>query len=419
MQQLRPVAPQAPRRWPTGLVVAFALLVVAGGALSFGFLRKGGNIFGRSINIDPWTLPEASVPPLAFAARWISVPLASPSGAVYGVIDGGATPAVVAIDGATGALRWKTPIAANAPLADYRHADGWNRNGANVATEFQPVVPLLGVVGGTLTVAFDHDWAFFDVATGVLRKSGRIPTSLPAVNPSGGLCPIGRDVWIAMADGRDGGLRITEAGTTDGLRLDRPADCKPPIGTLGEPYGHRTSPLQQARGNRIPKVCMRTRAKSHTESNSCKLWGETPGGVAFGADYTDVFLDGKSFSFRKPSDAFPTFSLLGIEAAGGSLFVTMSESAERTTETRPPPGSFAPVERRSAFQYRMVLVAVDDKRNARWTTTIGTEPDSWGSPLVVAADRAAATQNLYLFTPGKLVALDQATGQAKFRINAN
>ena len=111
-----------------------------------------------------------------------SAPLTTPSGTVYGVVDGGATPAVVAIDGATGALRWKTPIAAGAPLADYRHVDGWNRNGARVATEFLPNVPVLGIAGGTLTVAFDHDWALFDVATGALRKSGRIPTSLPAVN---------------------------------------------------------------------------------------------------------------------------------------------------------------------------------------------------------------------------------------------
>ena len=222
-----------------------------------------------------------------------------------------------------------------------------------------------------------------------------------------------------MADGRDGGLRITEAGTTDGLRLDRPADCKPPVGTLGEPYGHRTSPLQQARGNRVPNFCMRKRHKSRTTSNHCTLWGETPGGVAFGADYTEMFLDGKPFSFAKPSNAIPSFSLLGIETAGGDLFVTMSESASYNTETKPPPGSFAPIERRSGIQYRIVLVAVDGKRNARWTSTIATEPDSWGSPLVVAADRTAAAQNLYLFTPGKLVALDQATGQAKFRISAN
>lgn len=418
---MRPLQPAVParKRFPIALVAALALLVTAGGAYTVLVLRVGsGSLFGRTLTIDPWTLPGASVPPLAFAARWISVPLASPSGTVYGVVDGGATPAVVAIDGATGALRWKTPITAGSPLADYRHGDGWNRNDAQVATEFQPNVPVLGIAGGTLTVAFDHDWALFDVATGALRRSGRLPTSLPAVYPAGGFCPIGRDAWIAMADGRDGGLRITEAGTTDGLRTDRPADCKPPIGTLGAPYGHRTSPLQQARGNRIPDFCMRTRHKSRTKSNHCKLWGETPTGVAFGQDSTNAYLDGKAFSFSKPSNALAPLELLGIEAAGGSLFMTVSESVERTTETKPPPGSFAPIERRSEFQYRMVLVAVDGERNVRWTTTIATEPDGWGHPLVVAADRAAPTQSLYLFTPGKLVALDQATGQARFHISA-
>jgi hypothetical protein len=198
--------------------------------------------------------------------------------------------------------------------------------------------------------------------------------------------------------------------------MDRPAACKPPIGTMGAPYGHRTSPFQQARGNRVPDFCMQTRGKSRTKSNQCKLWGETPTGVAFGADYTAIHLGGKKFSFGKPSDAFAPLNLLGIEAAGGSLFVTVSESTERTTETKPPPGSFAPIERRTVYQSRMVLVAVDGERNARWTTTIATEPDAWGHPLVVAADRAAPTPNLYLFTPGQLVALDQATGRAQFRI---
>ncbi|RYG65184.1 hypothetical protein EON77_18835, partial [bacterium] len=192
----------------TAAIAGTALLAVAtvGGV----FLMRG-NLLSAGVTVDPWTLPEATVPPVSLAARWISAPLASPSGVVFGVIDGGATPALVAIDGGTGALRWKTALAAGAPLSEYRHGNGWNPNGARVPTEFQPVVPVLGLAGPTLVVAFDHGWALLDAATGALRKTDRIPASLPAVAPQGGFCALGNDAWIAMADGRDGGLVLTAA----------------------------------------------------------------------------------------------------------------------------------------------------------------------------------------------------------------
>lgn len=410
-----PQAPPAPKRAPIAWIVGLSLLTMAMGGAGMFFAWKA--LLPSGVALDPWTLPEAPVAPLSWSARWISAPLVSPSGVVFGMVDAGATPAVVAIDGATGSLRWKTPLEPGAPLADYRHANGWNLNGARVPTEFQPNVPVMGLAGAALVIAFDHGWAMFDVATGALRKSGRIDTTLPAVAPQGGFCAMGNDAWIAMADGRDGGLQITASGTTTGLRLDRPAGCAPPIGTREEPYGHRTSPLQRARGNQVPSDCMRTRHKARTKTNECNWWGQSPSGVAVAADYTTIFFGDDSFSFRKTSGN--RFSLLGVEAAAKTLFVTVSESASFSTETKPPPGSFAPVERQSGYRYRVVLAAVDEGVRPRWTTTLATLTDNWAHPLVFAADPASPTQYLYLFTPGKLVALDQATGEARFRIEAN
>ena len=408
--------PRSSRGLVTAAIAGTALLGVA--AVGGVFLMRG-KLLSAGVTVDPWTLPEATVPPVSLAARWISAPLASPSGVVFGVIDGGATPALVAIDGGTGALRWKTALAAGAPLSEYRHGNGWNPNGARVPTEFQPVVPVLGLAGPTLVVAFDHGWALLDAATGALRKTDRIPASLPAVAPQGGFCALGNDAWIAMADGRDGGLVLTAAGTTTGLRVDRPAECKSPVATLGEPYGFRASPLQQLRGNQVPRACMRKSHKARTESNQCKLWGESPGGVAVAMDYSEGYFGNDSFTFRQSKGgSLSPLSELGIEASATTLFVTVSESATFSSETKPPPGSFAPVERSSGFRYRVVLSAIDEGIRPRWTVPLATLDDSWAHPLVFAADRAAPTQNLYLFTPGKLVALDQATGQARFRIEA-
>lgn len=415
---LPPIPPRAPKR---SLLLGAGLVGLALVGLTRTAIFRGvsGSFLSSTVTIDPWALPEPAVPPLAFGARWISAPLASPSGVVFGVIDGGSTPAIVAIDGSTGALRWKTVIATSAPLADYRHADGWNRNDARVPTEFQPVVPVLGQIGTTLVVAFDHGWAMFDIASGALQKTDRIAATLPGVAPQGGFCALGNDAWIAMADGRDGGLQITTAGTTTGLRIDRPADCKPPVATLGEPYGYRTSPLQQVRGTPVPTFCMRKKHKALTESNHCQLWGQGPTGTPLATDYSDTFFGKTSFAFGKPGKRFASLTELGLEASADTLFVTMSESATFSSETQPPPGSFAPVERRSGMHYRVVLSAIESGARARWTTTIATLDDSWGQPLVFAAAPSSATQNLYLFTPGKLVALDQATGQARFRIEAN
>lgn len=415
-----PLAP-TPARSSRGIVLAAIVgstLLAATTAAGVFMLR--GKLLSSGVTIDPWSLPEASVPAVSLAARWISAPLSSPSGVVFGVIDGGVTPAIVAIDGGTGALRWKTAIAAGAPLSDYRHGNGWNRNDANVPTEFQPVVPVLGLAGSTLVVAFDHGWATFDAGTGALRKTDRIPASLPAIAPQGGFCLFGNDAWVAMADGRDGGLRLTAAGTTNGLRVERPADCNPPVATLGEPYGYRASPLQQLRGNQVPSACMRKKHKATRESNQCKLWGKTPTGITVAMDYSEGYFGNDSFTFGKSKgDLLSPLSVLGVEASVTALFVTVSESATYSSETKPPPGSFARVERHSGFRYRVVLSALDQGIAPRWTTTIATLDHGWAHPLVFAADRAAPVQNLYLFTPGKLVALDQATGQARFRIEVD
>lgn len=414
-----PLAPLPRSRSNRSLVIALGVgaSVVAVATIGATFLAKSK--LSTRVTIDPWQLPEPAPPPVTMAARWISAPLASPSGVVFGVVDGGATPAIVAIDGATGTLRWKTAIAAGAPLSEYVHTSGWNRNGAQVPTEFHPVVPVLGLAGPTLVIAFDHGWAQLDAATGTLRKTDRIASTLPAVAPQGGFCAIGNDAWIAMADGRDGGLQITAQGTTNGLRVDRPADCKPPVATLGEPYGYRVSPLQQVRGSAPPDFCMRKAHKARTVSNQCTLWGQGPSGTPLGADHLDLFFGKSSFAFGKPREPFAALSELGIEATATTMFVTVSESAAYSSETRPPPGSFEPVKRTSGYRSRVVLVAIDADMKARWTTSIATLDDSWGQPLVFAADPASPSQNLYLFTPGKLVAIDQATGQPRFRIEAN
>lgn len=412
-----PVAPP-PKRSRVGWIVAAIVTALGLGGLAFGMLLT--TVIGGDVVLDPWALPEATVAPLSFRARWISAPLASPSGVVFGLIDDGATPAVVAIDGGTGALRWQTSIAEGAPLASYQHTNGWNLNSSGVPTEFQLLVPVLGLAGGVLFVAYDHDWAMFDASTGTLRKTDRIPASLPAVAPPAGFCAVGNDAWIAMADGRDGGLRITAAGTTNGLREDRPAGCAPPAGTRPEPYGHRTSSLQRVRAPRVPDPCMYKGHKQSTKSNHCEWWGETSNGIPLGVDTFKVFFGRDSFSFRKTRRSFTDSpEVLGIEASADTLFVTLEGRTSYTHQTVPAPGSFDPVVRQQVSVRRHVLAAIDKGARLRWATTVATNTLTWSHPLVVAADPASPTQNLYLFTPGTLIALDQASGTPRFRIETN
>lgn len=393
------------------------MMALSAGAGVLFFKSSFGSLFAPKLGIVPWALPEAANPPATLAARWISVPFASPSGVVYGVVEADGVTSVVALDGDSGAVRWKTALEKGEPLANFRHGDGWNRNDARVEVEFIPDVPVLGIAGDALMVAHDHDWAWFDAARGTLRGAGTLPASLPAVSPAGGFCALGNDAWIAMKDERAGGLKITAAGTTDGKRLDRPADCTPPAGTREEPYGFRTSPLQQVHSQQIPDGCMRVPHRAKTKKNYCEFWGLSPSGAELAVDSSTVYYGDQLFEVERTEHSTHTISLVGLEASKERLFVTASQGKVFSSETRPAADSFDPVVRTSGYRFRAVLLAVDSDGKPQWNTVIGTSDGSWGNPLVVASHPAAPAQNLYLFKPGRLVALDQRTGAARFRVS--
>lgn len=345
----------------------------------------------------PSLLQLLAPPRLALATTWASVPAPTSGGLLVGLVrtqtSGGERDELVALDEAAGTVRWRS--------AWNDHAYGSRQCAINWTSHGPPLSPTVRAGRGrarhTLLVVYGGDWHLIDAATGVQTDGAQ--TTYGASMGVADACANDAEFWFQVHPDYDDGIRLSRTGLVEGpfvedpilknkhhTRFSRPAGCPVPA-VAPPPSAIRTSPQQRLRGDRQDPICVAAgRNKGHEH---CDLTGAVPGGPTVALFDNHLYVDGTHVSLNPYTEPV----LEGIEAGVEQrIFVTLSALVDGTR--------------------RQVLFALSAERQIEWQVMLGLAGDS---PLVVASPAESPTQNLYVFRPGSVIALDQRTGVGRFR----
>jgi len=408
----------APRRNNAPIIAAVVAASVVLLSLAYLFIRDNMLVsecavdFARASRLDLLATSKVS---------WWSVPLPSRQGVVYGVVRGDAGNHVVSVAEATGQFVWRSPIPQELKLASYTRTVGWERppNDRNVR-EIAPVTPFGAENGASVLFAFGREWVVVAAASGDVLGRGSLPETIPAFDGLQGACARGDVFWVAVQDGRNGGIQVDQQGASALERIERPGECRGSA-LYQSQFGFRWAPGAQLRQTSAPPDgCMRKRKNASVATNFCtKFVGETPSGTRLGMAHEEVHygegMKGHLFRLAGAKNSYPTS--YGVESGrDGALFFTMALYQSKTTVHEPPKTSFEPRTTSTDAAYVEAIVATSAEGHHRWTVSPGSSPYLYDTSMLVASNASSPEALIYLYRPGSLTALDQRTGAVRFRL---
>lgn len=424
-------APSASGKRPLLLALGVGVAIVAA-VVPMLVILSASDMAGKPLLPDPyavWTAAPFATPPVVAADDlWLSLPARTADGAVFGLVRGKDGRAFVKLDEATGRATWRT--AAGSMFASAERSDGW-RGG-----ETFPAVPQSTAGEREFLVVWQREWALVSRTNGELSKSGAFPDNVPPASPAGGVCLVDDAFWIAIEDGRDGGIMLGADGQLATTRSDRPATCLPTT-TMRFEEGAR-SPAQHARASAqpVPPMCNETRrGRVIREGAYCNdLRSDGPPEHAAMIHFSDLALrDGGGWLRVEPprSAEFSSF-IFGFELAWPRVFVDLGAARKVTVQNQPSATSFEAKRVETQRQAVEYVVGVGRKGEVLWLHSIYNGPFSESSQvhgnhrsqvaqhrsLLLASHPDSPTKNLYIFKPGVLLAVDQETGAARFQLGA-
>lgn len=430
------------RRGRIILIFVAGYLVIASVAVLFmrssGLLGPGEQPLTGPV-VDTWSVPNFDTPPVVLpGVTWASLPTRNPDGTVAGFGHQDGKGVFVKLDEATGRELWR---ADTGPLPEsFVRKEGWRFD------ERAPAVPLTLAGPGVYLVAWDRVWILVPEGGGEV-KTGTFPEKVPPVSPLGGVCLVDGSFWIAIQDGRDGGVMLSAAGVLADVRSDRPASCLP-AGDLEETYV--ISPLQNAHADPRPyaaddhqkgypvEVCGKWSSQSRRKHGReyCSDM-RTDGGPeqAVMIHISDpVFRDGEDWRVIDLPDGIGgrvDFDprIIGYELAFPRAFFDMTEYRNVTVQNNPAPNSFEPQKTEQRTDVAEVVASISRAGELQWArsfphqqlATVSSnfyDNVAYYRSLLLASHASSPVKNLYIFKPGMLLAVDQATGAARFQIGA-
>ncbi|MDC0670608.1 hypothetical protein [Nannocystis radixulma] len=383
--------------------------------------------------VGTWSVPAFDPAPVVLpGASWASIPARTADGKVAGWVHEGAEGKFVALDEASGRVLWQ--VSTGPVPADLVRKDGWR------VKELVPAVPLTLAGPGVYLVAGNRTWMLV-AEGGASVKTGNFPSQVPPA--TGAACLVGGDFWIAIADERDGGVMLSAAGVLADARSDRPAGCLP-AGDGGD--AKSISAMQNAHADPTPYAAD-DRLRGYPE-DAC---GRYSGGRVYGREYcsdmrtTDgdpkraVMLHVSDVVFRREDDwllvRLPPYaagidfkpSIVGFELSWPRAFFDMTEYRHVTAQNNPSSTSFEAKQVEQRIERIELVASIARTGELLWARSVvrGDMPTASPNPsdnlyhsLLLASHAGSPAQNLYIFKPGMLLAVDQATGAPRFQVGA-
>jgi hypothetical protein len=418
-----------------------ALFVVPGLVAAGLFLANEAIFNGHKVMLSGgvpniWEVPAFPAAPVVLPdLSWASLPARTPDGTVAGLVHDKEQGVFMALDEATGAVRWQVDTGPLPP--SFVRADGWRPE------ESLPAIPLTIAGAGVYMVAWERVWMLV-ADGGASVKTGTFPGHIPPVSARGGACLVDGGFWIGVEDGRDGGVMLSPAGELADVRSDRPPTC-PHLGDHKKVFA--LSPMQNARANPEP-VAPDDPARGYPVKRCGKYSNQTRKhhGNAYCSDMRSdggperaVMLHINEPTFRDGDDwltvTFPISSdgvefnptVHGYELAWPRAFFDMAQYRHVTRENNPSPSSFEPKQVEAWTEVVEVVASISRKGELQWVRTMQRGPSAMFSStfydniayyrsLLLASHPDSPVQNLYIFKPGSLLAVDQASGAPRFQI---
>jgi hypothetical protein len=368
-------------------------------------------------------------------ATWASLPARKADGTVAGWVHEGAEGKFVALEEATGRVLWQ--VSTGPVPADLVRRDGWR------AREYVPAVALALAGEGVYLVAANRTWMLV-ADKGASVKTGAFPEQVPPVSSSA--CLVDGNFWISIDDGRDGGVMLSSAGVLADVRSDRPAGCLH-AGDGGDVQS--ISPLQNAHADPRPYA-----PDDRIRGYPVDVCGKYSGGRVSGREYCSdmrtsdgdperavmlkssgpVFRDGNGWLEVRLPEKFSggvDFSprIIGYELAWPRAFFDMTEYRKVTMQNNPSPTSFEAKRVEDRTEVVEIVASIARTGELQWARSVQRGDlaavsrefsDNWfhARSLLLASHPGSPAQNLYVFKPGLLLAVDQATGAPRFQVGA-
>ncbi|WAS99043.1 hypothetical protein [Nannocystis punicea] len=388
--------------------------------------------------VDTWSVPAFDPAPVVLTgASWASIPARTADGKVAGWVHEGAEGKFVALDEASGRVLWQ--VSTGPVPADLVRKDGWR------IKELVPAVPLTLAGPGVYLVAGNRTWMLV-AEGGASVKTGNFPSQVPPA--TGAACLVGGDFWISIADDRDGGVMLSAAGVLADVRSDRPAGCLPAghgtelkiISALQNAHADPTpyAPDDWVRGY-PPEVCGKyNKSKMRRTGNEwCSDMRTTDGDPKRSVmiHISDpVFREEDEWRMVTLPDQYSggidfNPSIVGFELSWPRAFFDMTEYRHVTAQNNPSSTSFEAKKVEQRTEVTEIVASIARTGELQWARSVWrgdmarVSPDfsenwSYTRSLLLASHAGSPTQNLYVFKPGMLLAVDQATGAPRFQVGA-
>ncbi len=388
---------------------------------------------------DLWSVPAFEPAPVVLpGTTWASIPARRADGTLAGLVDTNGQGKFVALDEATGGVRWQVDTG---PLPEgLVRKDGWR------VSEYAPAVPLTVAGDGVFLVAWARVWLLIGEG-GSSQKTGAFPEAVPPVSAMGGACFVDGNFWIAIEDGRDGGITLSPAGALAGARSERPPTCL----YAGEvARSGAISPLQNAHVVAVPvaaddagqgypqEVCGKYNKGSRTHIGREYCGSMRSDGAPEQAVMLKIgdptFRDGDDWSVVRLPIAYDRGvefhpAITGFELAFPRAFFDMVNYRNTTVENHPAPGSFEAKKVEQVTEVIEVVASIARSGELQWVRSVERGPmrevssTFWHNivqrrSLLLASHPDSPVKNLYVFKPGMLLAVDQATGAPRFQVGA-
>ena len=427
------------------VVIGLALCCLPAGYMMYKLVASGGGYvdmpFDGEVMLsgdvpNVWSVPPFAAAPVVLpGVSWASIPARTAEGVVAGLVDDEGQGKFVALDESNGAVRWQVEV--GALPAGFVRTDGWRPR------EGVPAVPLTLAGPGGFVVAWARTWMLVAPGGGTFKR-GEFPEAVPPVSAVGGVCVVDGDFWISIEDGRDGGIMLGADGTLAGVRSDRPASC-PRLGDGGD--AHALSPLQNARANPEP-VAPDDPARGYPVD----VCGKYSGGKLHGNEYcSDMRSDGGGEQAVMLRTGYPVFrdgsgwqtvrlplavdgvefhmNIVGYELAFPRAFFDMEKYRIVETANNPSAASFEAKKVEKWTEAIEVVASISRAGKLEWAHEVQRGPSlsvtstfadtiAHFRSLLLASHPGSPTQNLYVFKPGSLLAVDQVTGVPRFQVGA-
>jgi outer membrane protein assembly factor BamB len=399
-----------------------------------GLLFVGCSKNEREVSLALPPLAEIPVTTPGFVREgdaWMSIPARGADGTIFGVLKTSAGIELVRVDEATGRELWRKTVPGL--FADYRHV--YRGNGSESqrwnTDEVFPEVPVALEGGPHYLVTWGRQFALLERTTGALAAMATFPDAVPAVSPRTAACFVDGKFWIGVDDGgRDGGAWLDPASKTlQTTWAPRPAACPSATYNKSDPAESdlfAMSPLQNAHdsSSKYPsEMCGRynrsTRSYGVIVYCSDKRTDSGPERDVMFKHADLALFDGKTWLVAKETGPRPF--KVSLELAHDQVF--LNQVGVEDIEVKAAAGSFEK-DRVDTLKSELVT-AVGRDGTLRWTRALrkeySREPaggrdllQAWRSVLF-ASHPSSPVHNVYAFKPGVIVALDQATGEARWQ----